>query len=327
LGAPHETFVDPYYPVDFHGLRRDRLAAPTSSPSPTSTATVTPNPTPTTTATPTSTETATLMPTETPILPTPSLPDWAMQDLLTGNQQPGCDLPCWQGLQVNESTAEEVQAVLDDVFGFAGMKDFAMNYPETDTDSIWDVEFAYARGHGWVLSKDPTDELLFVAWLDKETKVLKALVFLWWFDTDRPPPVSWPDLFTALGPPSQILISIEGTELLGYVNLNSVIIYDIGIFHGNDWGTTLLVHDSSYVAEVCFDDIPDNSGSLLVMEPFSEDKSELTPLQSRLVGSNFEPGRMVSFEEMFGISVEEAVGRYLSGEQSCFLSIPLGPAD
>ncbi len=260
-------------------------------------------------------------------MPTPSLPDWALQNLLMGNQPPGCDLPCWQGLRVNESTAEEVQAVMDDVFGFAGMHDFALHYPEFDTNHLWDVEFAYARYHTWIFSKGPTDSLEFAAWFDKETKILKVLDFLWLFDSDRSSLVSWEELFSALGPPSQISISLEGTERLDYVNLGVVAIYDVGIVYGYGWGTELMIHDNSYVFEMCFDDTPDNSGSLLLMEPFPEDKSELTPMQSYLVGHIFDTEIRVSFEELFEVSVEEAVERYFSGEQSCFLSKPLRPAD
>jgi hypothetical protein len=228
---------------------------------------------------------------------------------------------------VNESAAEDVQVVMDDVFEFAGIKDFALNYPNTDTDNLWDVEFAHARSHSWILSEDPNDRLEFAVWIDKETRILKFLDFSWQFDSTRSAPVSWDNLFSSLGPPSEISLSIEGTERLDYVNLGVVAIYDVGILYGYGWGTELVIHDNNYVAEVCFDNIPNNSGGIFLTEPFPEDRSQLTPLQSHLISRNFDPEYNIPFEELFEISVEEAVERYLSGEQTCFLSKPLGPAD
>lgn len=274
------------------------------------------------TLTPSITPTRTPKPTSTPILPTPVLPDWVLDDFLFGYAPPGCELPCWQGLRVDESTGDDVQNVFDTVFSFNGMKDFAMRYPDTG-DSL-KTESSYARSHQWIFGEGPLQQFTIRAWLDKETNVLKALNFRWDFTPENTQiEMSAQRMIQELGPPDHFLVRVGLTERADQGNLTMSMIYSFGLKYGADLHIPILAQGDNYVAEFCLDNSRKNwtGGSILIMEPFADDFDEWTPIQVELLGDPYE--RMLPIEDVFGMTIEAISEKVLSGEQTCFYSKPL----
>jgi hypothetical protein len=188
----------------------DTPLPPTGTSTATSTNTVTPTNTPSSTPSPTSTPTS--GPSPTPSL-TPTLSSWIEQDFLFGGPIiEGCDLPCWQGLTPGISSADEVDQVFTQIFGYGRYFDMiesavAANQIDDWPFLLW-AQPHYILDYG-VSPYDMGDSASFVssAWLDEKIFQLSAVRFGW--NGLGPLADYTPTRFIKeLGQPSQLLITI-----------------------------------------------------------------------------------------------------------------------
>lgn len=155
-----------------------------TAPPPTVTITSSLTATATATNTPLSAPTATVLRSrdDLPPGPTPSLPeDFDFREFLFADNP--CQLPCWQGLVIGESTADDVQQVFDDTLGFDGAIDFfepgAFLHRGGSLMVLGHIpEGLYLIGYSWTL---PHDEGIFTvaAVLDRDD-ILVGLEFDTW---------------------------------------------------------------------------------------------------------------------------------------------------
>jgi hypothetical protein len=128
-----------------------------------------------------------------------------------------CNLPCWQGLQVGQSTEEEVHQWFEAVLGSSpplkDRSDYASNI----------LEMFYT----WQLRPEPdgmVGQLGIRFWLDRGSRRLQRIWFLW--DPLIPNVNSPQQIIQELGPPTSWTLMVEGVR---NARIESFMVYDSGI--------------------------------------------------------------------------------------------------
>lgn len=274
---------------------------------PTATATSTSMPTATLIETPSSTPTVTLSPSPFPTpAPTPIFGSARVgNDFLFGNQPEGCELPCWQGLVVGESDAQDVQKMFETAFGFSGISNLPPGRAFDDADEPDLLLLPQQWSFG-----DSGDTFAVVAWVQKASLVLEAVHF-YGQGSRFEPYVNPQRILRELETPSHILVSLGITELADWANLELLIIYNEGItvYYGVRVIRVIGWDGSNPSAELCLGNIPKHPlTDVFLTKPFEGDDigTLLSPLQymgidiDKIYTEAYQP-----FEEVFGMSLEE----------------------
>jgi hypothetical protein len=292
---------------------------------------LTPTPTKThiVTSTPFFLPTPTIELTPTDILPTPSFNDSLVADsfIFTPSIDPDCKLPCWQGLQIGVSNQEDIQRVLDEVFGFNGTLDFFSNNPFEGDDlrgyGIQIIPELYVTGYKWRWL--PNESLEIFLWVDENSSTLQAIRFSWVSagSFNEPSPEI---ILKNLGKPDYIMVSDPMVKRAGgrtdKVSTRLMIVYEEGIaFRIPVFQVRIKseegVNGLEYYGEFCFeDDEASYHGEASIMEPLSGNLDNLTPLQDMFIGRWIEHSawELVPFEDIYDATLEEATELALQEE-------------
>lgn len=282
--------------------------AAVSSPSATMESTATKSPTPSPSATPTR-----------PLVtagPTPSLPDWMMEDFLFGSAPSACDLPCWQGLKINQSTGDDVQSVFDNALGFKGMRSFT---EQRVSESYLHSESTFGMTHRWKF--EDGDDFTVYIWLENSTNILKALDFSW---SSRAliGGVTPRSIIEHLDTPDHVLALISLREDAAQSVLELKFIYNEGLVYFMALRVAILDKEGKAIAELCPSptNVQPHGGGVLLIEPFEQGLDNLSPVQDEFMGSSIRES--ASFEYLFGLNNEDLANYILNPGNTCLYSKP-----
>ena len=241
---------------------------------------------PTATAAPTNTA---IPPTATPV-PLPAFSDLALpEDFIFEASDPGCELPCWQGLTVNTSTSSDVKLQVQRILGLQDYDVFKYNQRpsngnETQLRLLWNVE-EVGSSFGIEFTIDGSNDVL---------RVLKV----GWAYSRFESSVSVERVLQELGIPSLILIGVYPSG--GEVGVSLAIYYqaeEILFLYGSD----AAINQDEDTYQLCLDQFGDQG----YMQIGQEIEDSLT-LSNELAS-----------DEYVGIPINDLVSRVLNGEQVC----------
>jgi hypothetical protein len=252
------------------------VESPTPSPSPTATVTLTPSATSTPSATPT--PTATLTPSNTPlptvtptITPAPEFhnPNPGGDILFMPYDDEDCQLPCWQGLRIGESTIDDVQVMFDRVFDLIVTEE-TFRIIQEDSPGKFEVAGTKIVLYWWDL---PGDEgygyFEIVVVVDTETDILQGL-HISQFQGDG---TVW-----AILTPKQV---IEAEGIPDYVYVSNavenhaviVLAYKSGIVMLYSFHATIFEEENKSKSTFCLNDPVWTNGNYIV-SPFEDVRNE-----------------------------------------------------
>lgn len=283
-----------------------------------STLTQTPTLTETPSATPT--VTSTLGPSPTPA-PTPIFGSVRVgNDFLFGNQPEGCRLPCWQGLVTGKSDVHDIQKAFEAAFGFSGMSDLPPESVFEDSGmpgllvlpQQWTLQY---RGEAGV------DTFFVAAWVQRDTRILEA-IRLNGEGSQFESYISLQRVMRELGTPSHILVSLGPTEAGVWANLELMIIYDegIAIYYGVRILGVLEQAGGDEVAELCLGNMPEYPITNVFLTKSIEGndiETLLSPLRYMGIDSKKIQSRFSTFQEAFGLSLEEVTKLAQERDNAC----------
>lgn len=297
-------------------------------------------PSPTLTAIATVTPIPTITPTTTPVVPTPSFPSSTGNDIQLARfffdtaGFPDCRFPCWKGLRIGQSKMDQVQHVMDNVFGFQGMLNFRTDSPLTGQDLMavnMDPPYGhYAVGTFW--ASPSTGHIDFVAELDQDSDLLKELAFNWMtkdtshFRVDMTPN----DMLRNFGVPLRMMARANLSESAEVGGAEIVMIYENGLVY-KQFASVPVVHDTlNGIArnrvKLCLgkSELEAKSGGifgeLYVMEPFQSNLDHLTTLQAMGIYQDITNSNMQSLEYALGITPQQAVILAQNHDDRCLYS-------
>lgn len=280
--------------------------------------TVTPSPT-VATATQTPSPTATRIPSSTPILPTPVLPksdetNIYLADLLFSQAYSNCQLPCWQGLIIGQSTPEQARRLFNDSFAFNGISDLSFNTRDTEFLGVEGLKGYYPLGYEWVTEGD----IISIGTLfEVDKEVLAGIVFKWITgDYGRPAVRITPQqVIEEIGLPDHFLVATDGTARADIGNARIQLIYHQGIVVNFDHFIPIEVvfdpanpgYFQSRTEELCLDNQDEIEwviGSILLTESFDPDLADLSSLQRRFTTNVINFRQLKPLSDVFDISPE-----------------------
>lgn len=309
-------------------------AVPTATLSLTTAPSPTVNPTLANTLIPSLTPTLTPTPGPSPTTgPTPAFGTGVVtDDFLFGSQPPGCELPCWQGLNPGESNAGDIQVVFDRVFSLHGRHDFfapGSVYASTD-DQIpgGSISTAYSWDFGSTATR--ADYFAITAHVNTASRVLEGIEFRPGADRFRPY-ASPQQVLKELGKPTLMLASRPGSEMCTAGTMQLLMAYDRGVVLSYELYIYPIVFPRKACVDgtftLCLDNLkglyksyPDTT--IYLTETFSRGLTTITPPQRALIGSLLDESfvqnnGLVPFAEIFGQTPEQVSQLVQSSNEVC----------
>lgn len=275
-------------------------ASASSTHTPTHEATQTLAPTVTSTSAPTRTPrpTRTLIPT---LTNTPALPaDYIGTLLFQGIQYPNCELPCWRGLVIGESTLQDVQAMLE--------RDFQLSLPPQPST----IEHLHLIEYAWTTRTDGSFGIGF--WIETKTQTLNTINF-WWsrgHEGDMTPR----RVIQELGAPDQWWFEFEDALQMDWYD--SAMVYSSGLIFMHSPTIYTVSTDQGELAQFCLDD------NWVVGSAFITASSEITltehPSLPIKLSQDIQTVRIThgsTIEDRTGNTIEEMVALALNSSQPC----------
>ncbi len=281
--------------------------SPTLSPDPTLTAVPSPSPTiPQPILSP--------FPTIPLTTPTPDFMDTHIVNeyLFAPSVDPDCQLPCWQGLRIGESTKEDVVRMFDEVLDIReGLKlstdESITRIPGTELIWYWwDIRDTEGNLDGWFTLKTI---------LDDETDILQCIDIVTapyeMYEIQTPQQV-----IRELGRPSAIYVDNTSFYLM-----NLMLLYDEGIV---SLSTTAISIDEQPIGEhtvevvtnYCLNEIPLSREVIIVESVNDITAASLTPILNAWVGEDLLEA-LVPIEDALGLTEEAFVKIALDDENPC----------
>lgn len=284
-----------------------------AEPSATMMPSLTPTPTPTKRPSITPTSTRTPGPSPTPA-PTPRFGAGKVgNDFLFGNQPDGCKLPCWQGLVIGESDAEDVQRMFEEAFDFGGK-----NAPQP-RDAFVDAGISglLRLSHQWTLDAD----FFFVSTLiQRNPHVLEAILL--YGVGDRFEPYTSPQrILRSMGVPSHMLFRTQVLEVAGWYGSELLISYDEGVtIYYSLIQSRVTDQPDGVTLELCLGNLLGTySADVYITPPIERDdiKTIFSPLKyaglhTEKISPYFKP-----LEDVFGMSLEDVTKLAQDKDNAC----------
>jgi hypothetical protein len=287
----------------------------------------------------------TVLPTSTPIGPTPVLPlstdtDFFLDDLFFGSAAPNCQLPCWQGLVVGQSSMADVQRMFDTTFDFQGKVDFAQNNPLQDKNEVAyfkNISSVFYTGYIW---KYPNSQIYVVALVNSNMNILDGLVIRA-FVSD---PLAYKVHLTVqsvlrqLGTPNVFMAQLSQSEAAEVGGANILMVYQKGLVFEFTSSIPIVLpsQDPSLTratAQFCLQDNEikrdnfitggESSAEIVLMPPLIDNFNDLSPVQSWAVQPAIRKNNpLLPISNVFGVTVEEITRRALNEDNPCLYGNP-----
>ncbi len=279
-------------------------ATPSPAPMPSETATRSPAPVPSPSPTPEPSPTATATPIPTPLFPASQV---ARGLILSTGTSATCELPCWHGLRIGESTRSDVEQVFADLLSTA--EGYDLFSPPTEEDpllaKLLDVEGAYGGGHNWYLEDERgmAGTYYLYAFISEDTGLLVGIIEVMKPFTAYDVP-SLPEIVARLGPPGWVYGDSTGS------------VYVVALYYRQGISIQLSIPianiDSSTVT-VCFDEAPISEAYSLV-DPYISPNEEDFSLMQRVWNAPHDPAPYI--DEELGASIDEFVA-FINSDNPC----------
>jgi hypothetical protein len=259
--------------------------------------------------------------------PTPTLSPALLEALFFGGKSEDCQLPCWEGLSIGESTPEDVQSVFDRIFGVNGYlydtSDWANNLPEyTEMAEFWRFEPEDT-------SSSYVGKFYVLAWVDSESQLLEGLQFnfsvIFTPGSEEPQPdANFQRILRELKTPSTWLVELRpGGQGEGFhIQFYSYIKYASGInfYHFGELPATVSSTADGieqYTAELCLSD--HFARSINISRPITESGANPTPLQEFL--NQPVDMEVIPIEDALGINLKAIYQRATEEDNPCFVVV------
>ncbi len=269
------------------------------------------------------------------ITSTPTLPSWMSSDFLFGRSSPDCQLPCWNGLIVGESSADKVQAFFDEELGFNRTQDFTEE-PSDDAlyTRLYGVDHLDVNGYRWVLRTPPgyeRERLDLLVWLDEETAILRGSMFLWnaRLENDLDQHLTPGIILRQLGTPDYVFVTFYETIDTTQGVMSLLMIYNWGFSYRGDVNVPISWSADSLTFEFCLGGEQwggsFNAGprQITITEPLPGDIHHLSPLQERLFGDSLDVEGFRYLDDFFDLTPSQLAESTAQDQSSCFTSIDL----
>jgi hypothetical protein len=273
---------------------------PSPAPMPSETATRSPTPVPSSEPSPSPTPEPSPTATATPI-PTPPFPasQVAHSLFLSTGTSATCELPCWHGLRIGESTRGDVEQVFADLLSTAEGYDF-FSPPTEENPRLAElldiVEGAYGGAQYWYLEdeKGVAGSYYLYAFISEDTGLLVGIVEVMDSFTAYDVP-SLSEIVARLGPPGWVYGGSAGG------------VYAMALYYRQGIGVKLSLPRANIdasTATVCFDEEPITEGYGLVDPYISPNEEDFSPMQ-RIWNGPRDPAPYI--DEELGASIDEFV--------------------
>jgi hypothetical protein len=255
-------------------------------------------------------------PTGAPTRAAGSVPVHVPNDFFFGFRSDDCELPCWQGIYVHQSTLIDTLKALQNAYGPP---------PESFAPTRELPAGLHGILLGWVLGESPDyDSFAVVVISEEKTDKTEALSYSWLGDRFEPY-ISIQKILTELGKPMTILGSYEvGGQGGGtHVDLELHTIYSNGVSFIHKMNLPILRNPANSqetkTIEFCLNEMyGSGSGKVAMTSPFEPELNLTLPQQ--YIHGDLES--LIPITELFNLSLEELVQQAAQTTNPCFY-IPL----
>jgi hypothetical protein len=277
--------------------------APTTDPTLDAAAEPTASPQPALTSTPLK---ATALPPPTPIFPANQV---AHSLVLSTGHSPDCELPCWHGLRVGESTQADVKRVFGEVLK-SEVFDFSASLVEVPS-RYQRIANTFTVGHSWQFPREQGGQGAYDLYgvFDNDTDQLIGIIDNMASYNTYPLP-SLPEVVSSLGTPQWIYGGVSASAF----QINMFYRQGIAVY-------TVIAVDNPIAATriICFNS-PPSSLALVAVDPFTSFEQEsLSPLK-QVWGAPDDPAPYI--DPNIGTSIEDFIV-FINSDNPCMGIGPL----
>lgn len=255
----------------------------------------------------------------------------------------GCTLPCWHSVVPGESTEAEVNSVIQSTFGIdlSEVQPYGFQItPATKTDLTTTY---FMKSYAWHIpnakgESPPDGDFYLTTGLSESNRVLEILQMKWLTASSSRFKIelSMLGVIRELGSPSHILVRPETYGSADFGGIGFLLLYPQGTvfqFTYNDMiFKTTPANDSAIRnthIDICLDvteTVPQTNigyimGDVFLVQPFSVDLSDLTPIQASVITDLIEVNKYEPVEQVFGMSTESITAQAAAGQDVCLSTI------
>jgi hypothetical protein len=272
-------------------------------------------------------------------LPTPTLPASTEQEFSLGellfSDTADCVLPCWNGIMPGQSTEKEVEAAILSVFEVDLSEEPQYDFeilPSTSEDL---AQQYYSKSHAWYTGQSNSDSAFYLdVSFDKSNQVLELVQMKWSIGDSSRFKVSLSplDVIRELGTPLYMAVHLQTSARTDYGCYSLLLVYPQGIvfqffFIAVTFTTTPTDNPAIQDTHVEFclsinETEPETNvgyivGDVFLMQPFSADLTDLTPVQASVITDLIEFYEYEPLDAVFGVTLEAIAVQIAGGDDVC----------
>jgi len=230
-------------------------------------------------------------------------------------------LPCWEGLQVGQSTTQNSLEVFQKEFGLGS--DFLQDTPDRHSTAVPGL---LVNNFSWSYPRS-ADFVNLSVWREIGTNILEALRFEWHFESQRAlDNVITPQrIVKELGTPSHIYILLRGTESASTEVFKLFMIYDQGMSFSMSTRAPMTQQNGTFLVKLCLGNnqwvTMNNAGgvrAVSIMRPIVNSTNDLSALQKRLFGTDITSEGYETIEDVAQITPDQFAQTALRQDDPCF---------
>jgi hypothetical protein len=256
---------------------------------------------------------------------TPALPPFFIMNFLDTSQDQ-CELPCWQGLKVGQSSPQDVERMFEETFHFTDASFlFEPDYMNRVYLPVTVPADSFITGYMW---EDRTPLWLTFSFAE-DTAVLEGIDIAWWSQHGDYHVHSPQEILSVFGPPMHIFVS-DPRDIVHAADrdrtlIQLLIIYQEGLsFSFSRIFVPILIQEQGNTGMLCLGsgfaaaEIEGKAftGSSSITGPIPGDLTQLTAVQYVFIGKNIEDN-LLPIDEVFDTTLSDIIVRVQSEEDVC----------
>lgn len=235
-----------------------------------------------------------------------------------------CKLPCWQGLEINESDSSDVQALFDKNFGFNNQIDFVHNNPVKDY-LVWPVNIIgiTITGYSWNLSTTAEDQVQVLVGLNNKTNQIDGIILDWALDELHVDLTPY-RVLSELGNPTWAFANVSWSMIDDSADVRLLMIYQQGVsfyFTASAHRQNSTSANEPSTADFCLASSENRIGYVVLTERFDNNLGKLSQFQMGTIGDLLANEQLSPISEVFSVKENELEGLIAQKQDPCLRAI------